>query len=231
LYLAVVTCEVIVKSRKTTGISIGAVLSGLMLLACGGVPDAALAPVDEPLGTDTSALCAGASVTTLSLSGISTYQKEMAGSGDWAVSTSTNAVRLEYYVDGALRSSEDRCNASGGTTSCTGSGPWNFSASNIACGSHTFLVKAYPMVIDSAGNRTVCVDSPRSLTQTVPGEACPPLLTHTLYNPYFSGTYQYVDYANVTRYIFVNKNQTYYICAREGSVNGGPFTKGGACQY
>ncbi|HYO68474.1 MAG TPA: hypothetical protein VEU33_20565, partial [Archangium sp.] len=136
-------------SRKTTGISMGAVLSGLMLLACGGVPDTDLAPADEPQGTTTAALCAGASVTTLSLSGISTYQKEMAGSGDWAVSTA-NAVRLEYYVDGALRSSEDRCNASGGTTSCTGSGPWYFSASNVACGSHAFVVKAYPMVIDSA---------------------------------------------------------------------------------
>ncbi|HEX5752008.1 MAG TPA: hypothetical protein VFZ09_37665 [Archangium sp.] len=219
------------KSRKTTGISLGAVLSGLMLLACGGVPDAELTPADGPQGTTTSALCSGVSVTTLSLAGISTYQGEMAGSGDWAVANPANAVRLEYYVDGVLRSSEDRCNASGGTSSCTGSGSWSFSASGITCGSHNFQVKAYPMVIDSAGNRTVCLDSPRSLSQSVAGDACPPLITHILYNPYFSGTYQYVDSANVTRYIFVNKNQTYYICARDGSVNGGPFTKGGGCNY
>lgn len=215
--------------RSIRGLT-SALLSGLLMTACGGGPEAGLAPSEEPLGTAGSALCSGASVTSLTISGISTYQGEMAGSGNWKVSTATNAVRLEYYVDGALRSSEDRCDAAGGTTNCTGSGPWHFSASGISCGTHTFLVKAYPMVIDSAGNRTTCWDSPKSLSRSVAGDACPPLLYHTLYNPYFSGTYQYTDASNVSRFLFVEKDKTYLICAREGSVNGGPFTKGGPCQ-
>lgn len=212
---------------------LSALLSGLLLTACGGDPEAGLAPSNEPLGTTEAALCAGVSVTTLSLSGISTFQGVMAGGGDWAVSSPANAVRLEYYLDGSStpRSTDERCNGSGGTTNCTGSGPWNFSASGISCGTHSFLVKAYPMVIDSAGNRTICWDSPRSLTQSVVGDACPRLLTHTLYNPYFSGTYQYTDSKNVSRFIFVPINTTHVICAREGSVNGGPFTKGSACNW
>jgi hypothetical protein len=56
-----------------------------------------------------------------------------------------------------------------------------------------------------------------------------PLFTYTLYNPYFSGTYQYLDASNTYRYIFVDKYSTYSVCAREGSVNGGPFTKGSPC--
>ena len=207
-----------------------ALLSGLVLSACGGVPgEAGLAPAEETLGTTSSAMCSGLSVTSLTLSGISTYQGEMAGNGSWEVSTFANATRLEYRVDGVLRSSEERVGTYNASTN-TYQGAWYFSATGISCGTHNFELKAYPMVIDSAGNRTVCWDSPRSLSQPVAGDACPALFTYTLYNPYFSGTYQYVDAANVTRYIFVEKNKTYVICARDGSVNGGPFTKGSTCQ-
>ncbi|HEX5748786.1 MAG TPA: hypothetical protein VFZ09_21270 [Archangium sp.] len=137
-------------------------LSGLLLAACGGAPEE-LVPAEEQPGTQQSALCSGLSVTDLSIGGISTWQGEMAGSGPWAVSTGANAVRLEYYVDGALRSIEDRTG---------GSGTWYFSTTGIACGTRNFTVKAFPMVVDSAGNRTVCLDVPRSVSQAVT-EACP----------------------------------------------------------
>ncbi|HYO70627.1 MAG TPA: hypothetical protein VEU33_31565 [Archangium sp.] len=112
-----------------------------------------------------SAMCSGVSVTDLSIGGISTYLGEMAGSGPWSVSPGANALRLEYYVDGALRSIEDRTGSSGS---------WYFSTTGIACGPRNFTVRAFPMVVDSAGNRTVCVDMPRSVAQTVT-EACPAL--------------------------------------------------------
>jgi hypothetical protein len=139
-------------------------LSGLLLAACGGAPEEG-APAEELLGTQQSAMCSGLSVTGLSIGGISTYLGEMAGSGPWSVSAGANAVRLEYYVDGTLRSVEDRTGSSGS---------WYFSTTGIACGPRNFTVKAFPMVVDSAGNRTVCVDAPRSVSQSV-AEACPPL--------------------------------------------------------
>ncbi|HYO58482.1 hypothetical protein [Archangium sp.] len=157
--------------RKTTHVSLRALLSGLLLAACGGVPEAGLAPAAEPLGTAEAAMCSGISVTSLTLSGISTYQGEMAGNGGWAVSPGANAVRLEYYVDGALRSTEERFGTYNSSTN-TYQGTWYFSTTGIACGSRGFVVKAVPMIIDSMGNRTTCSDSPRSLSQTVT-EPCP----------------------------------------------------------
>jgi hypothetical protein len=149
--------------------SLRALVSGLLLSACGVLPEAELAPAGGPLGTQESALCSSLSVTQLSLQGISTYQGTMAGSGSWALSTGANAIRLEYYVDGVLRSAEERTGTSGS---------WYFSTSGIACGPRTFLVKAYPMVVDSNNNRTTCYDKVQTLTQTVT-ESCPQPTTPT----------------------------------------------------
>ncbi len=157
--------------RKTTHVSLGALLSGLLLAACGGVPEAGLAPAEESLGTAEAAMCSGLSVTSLTLAGISTYQGEMAGNGGWAVSPGANAVRLEYYVDGALRGTEERRGTYNSSTN-TYQGNWYFSAAGLACGSHGFVAKAFPMVIDSMGNRTTCSDGVRTLSQTVT-EPCP----------------------------------------------------------
>lgn len=158
-------------SRKTLHVSpFGVLLAGLVLAACGGVPDAGLEPLEEgPTGSRESALCSGLSVTQLDINGISTFQGEMAGNGPWTVSTSSNAVRLEYYVDGALRSVSEEM----GTPNAAGtiSGTWSFSTAGIACGTHTFEVRAYPMVISSSGSRTTCFESPRVLTRSVT-EAC-----------------------------------------------------------
>ena len=157
-------------------------LSGLLLVGCGGAPEA-LAPSGEPLGTQEAALCSGLSVTTLSIQGVSTYQGEMAGSGSWAVSTGANAVHLDYYIDGMLRTSEER-------RSDTRSGTWYFSYSPVSCGSRTFMVKAYPMVIDSAGNTTRCPASGPMTASRAVTEACPPTasLSCTFSSPVYNCT-------------------------------------------
>jgi hypothetical protein len=140
-----------------------ALLSGLLLVACGGALEAEQPPIEQSPGTQESAMCAGLSVTNLSITGISTVLGEMAGSGEWAVSTYANAVQLEYYVDGVLSSTDVRRGTSG---------TWYFSASVMACGSNTFQVKAYPMVIDSNNNQTLCNTGSRSAAKTVT-ESCP----------------------------------------------------------
>jgi hypothetical protein len=142
-----------------------ALLSGLMLAACGGTPEEArLAPSEESLSTQRQALCSGTSVSGLSISGVSSWGGELAGSGNWAVSGGANAVRLEYWVDGSLRVSEERTGSSG---------TWYFSTQGITCGSHTFEVRAYPMVVDSAGNRTTCWSSPGMSSSQSVTQACP----------------------------------------------------------
>ena len=146
-------------------------LLSVLLAACGSAPEAGVAPMDEEaVGTREAALCSGLSVTGLNINGISTFQGEMAGNGGWVVSTSANAARLEYYVDGVLRSFSEEP----GTPNASGfnSGTWYFSTANVACGTHTFEVRAYPMVITSSGGRTTCMESPRSVSQSVT-EACP----------------------------------------------------------
>jgi hypothetical protein len=127
-------------------------LSGLFMAACGDAPEVERAPAAEPLGVQESAMCSGLSVTQLSINGISTYLGEMAGNGPWSVSAGANAVRLEYYVDGELRSIEERMGTSD---------TWYFSTSGLVCGTHNFM-----------GNRTVCLSNSVSVSHSVT-EACP----------------------------------------------------------
>jgi hypothetical protein len=133
----------------------------LLLSACGVAPEDGA--TQEPLGTTEAAICSGLSVSSLGITGASSYGGILSATGTWAVSLFANAIRLEYYVDGVPRSYDQRPG---------NSGTWNHSSSGLSCGAHTFEVRAYPMVIDSNGNQTVCVDSPRSITQTVTQE-CP----------------------------------------------------------
>ncbi|MFE8603554.1 hypothetical protein [Archangium violaceum] len=148
--------------RRPALVPVCALLSVSLLLGCGGVEAVSTGP-EELLGTGESALCSGLSVTTLTLSGASTYQGEMAASGSWAVSGGANAIRLEYYIGGTLYSSEERTGTSG---------TWYFSQAGIACGTRTLLVKAWPMVIDSNGSRTTCWAATKSTSQAIT-EACP----------------------------------------------------------
>lgn len=136
-------------------------LSALLLVACGGT-EAVPTSAEESLGTQESALCSGVTVST-SIAGASLYQGELAGSGSWTTSPGANAVRLEYYVNNTLYTSEERTGTSGS---------WYFSYAGFSCGTYTFQVKAYPMVIDSNGNRTTCWASPNTASQSV-SQACP----------------------------------------------------------
>jgi hypothetical protein len=148
--------------RHLTGPALCLLLSGLLLTACGPVSESSEMP--EALGVVEAAMCSSSAVTTLTISGISTYQGEMAGSGTYAVSYPANAVWLEYRIDGVLQSSEQRVGSSGN---------WSFSKSPVTCGTHTFNVQAWPAVVDSVGNQTICwSNTSQSLSQNVT-EACP----------------------------------------------------------
>ena len=134
-----------------------AVLCGLLMTACGGTGTDVALSEEEP-GTQRSELCSGLTVTSLVVSGASTYEGEMAASGTWTVAPGANAVRLEYSVDGVLSGTEERVGATG---------TWYFSTTGIRCGPRNLVVKAWPMVIDSAGNRSTCSTALTSTSSTV----------------------------------------------------------------
>ncbi|WNG59553.1 hypothetical protein F0U59_36210 [Archangium gephyra] len=138
-------------------------LSGLLLAGCGGGLEPVPIGSAEPLGVQESELCSSLSVTSLTLSGASIFEGELAGSGSWTVSTSSNAVLLEYYVDNVKVAYEERPGATG---------TWYFSNGGVSCGvNHTFMVKAWPMVIDSSGVRTTCLNGSKSVSKIV-SETC-----------------------------------------------------------
>jgi hypothetical protein len=139
-----------------------ALLCGLLLVACNAsIEDT----TEEFLGAQESALCTGLSVTSLTIAGASTYQGEMSASGDWIVSSGANAVRLEYYINSVLYATEERSGASG---------TWYFSRSGLACGTYTLMVKGWPMVIDSGGNRTTCYVGSKSASRDASEPCCVP---------------------------------------------------------
>ncbi|WPB79801.1 hypothetical protein KYC5002_11670 [Archangium violaceum] len=144
-------------NRESIRSPLCAVFCGLLWVACGGTA-ADLALPEEPLGTQQSELCSGLSVTSIVVSGASTYNGEIAASGTWATTAGANAVRLEYSVGDTVYTTEERV----GTT-----GTWYFSTTGIACGPRDLVVKAWPMVIDSAGNRTTCSAALTTTTVTV----------------------------------------------------------------
>ncbi|HEX5753663.1 MAG TPA: hypothetical protein VFZ09_46165 [Archangium sp.] len=201
--------------RSTLRSPLYAVLSGMWLLACGEVPGADPLRSEEPLATETSALCSGASVSNLSLGGMSSYQGELAGGGNWAVNYPANAIRLDYYVNGVWRGSEERCNALGGTTSCTGSGSWSFSMSGMSCGWHSVEVRALPMVIDSAGNRSTCGVTPTTISTSVL-EYCNPTASLSCLRGYSSVVSCSASGSNGT-----GDYTPYWFDSRSGSWNAG----------
>ena len=151
--------------------SLSAVLSGLLLTACGGAPEDEMGAFEEPTGTRESAMCSLMSMNQVGVSGISSYGGVLAGAGTWTTSTFANGALLVFYVDGVERSRQE---LSGTYDSAAGvyRGTWSFSASGITCGSHTFQVKAYPMNVDSSGQKEICTgNTPQTSTQTV-AQAC-----------------------------------------------------------
>ncbi|HEX5744743.1 MAG TPA: hypothetical protein VFZ09_00790 [Archangium sp.] len=150
---------------------VGALLSGLVLSGCGGIPgETGLEPAGaEALGTQESALdCAGAAVTSLNMGVVSSWGGTLStGSGTWSVVYPANGIILEYYVDGVLR----------GTQPILGdanrSGTWTFNDSPVACGSHTFEVRGYPAVFDSATPAPGRCTTGSMVKSTTFSEACP----------------------------------------------------------
>ncbi|WNG59489.1 hypothetical protein F0U59_35850 [Archangium gephyra] len=143
-------------------------LAGLMLSACGGAPgEAGVAPAEEPLGTREAPLdCAGASVNMLTIDGMSLWGGVLSGGGRWSVTYPANGVQLSFYVDGVLR----------GTQPIQGdanrSGSWNFN-DTVACGTHTFEVRASPATFDSSSTAPgVCTTGSTSRSYTV-SQPCP----------------------------------------------------------
>lgn len=149
--------------------AVRALLPGLMLAAC-GAPEAEVTPSEEPLGRHEAAVCAGASVTSLTLSNVSSYGGEVVGMGNWQVIYPANAVYLEYFIDGVRygygeRSPEDPVNNRAGS--------WHFSQQNVSCGVwHTLEVKAWPVVIGST-NHDVCGSGPSRTVSQMFYEECP----------------------------------------------------------
>ncbi|MDC0708281.1 hypothetical protein POL68_07340 [Stigmatella sp. ncwal1] len=138
--------------------------AGFLGMACGGAEESPPSPSSPTLGVQESALCSAVSVTSLTLTGASTYQGELAGNGTWAVSTFSNAVRLEYYLDGVMFAYEERPGHSG---------LFYFSRNGVSCDVlHPLQVKAFPMIIDSNGVRTTCVTGSRTLSKDDLGESC-----------------------------------------------------------
>ncbi|HYO71057.1 MAG TPA: hypothetical protein VEU33_33755 [Archangium sp.] len=137
-----------------------------LLAACGGIDANGVDVMDgEELGTSNAAMCSNSTASGLNISGISTYQGEMAGAGDWQVTYPANAVWLDYYIDNVKQSSEQRLSE-------TRSGSWSFSKSGVSCGTHTFKVIAYPMVTYSSGSSVCWSNTSQTRTQVV-SEPCP----------------------------------------------------------
>ncbi len=141
-----------------------ALVSGLLLSACGGVPEEGQSPEEEALGTQESELCSSATVTSVSVQGVSTYGGLMAGAGSYSVDGGANGVRLEYYVDGVQKYYEERQGVSS---------TWNYSWAGVSCGQHSFQVKAIPMILGSDGTRATCSSISQWSSVYYPSEPCP----------------------------------------------------------
>lgn len=153
--------------RESIRSSFRALASGLMLAACGGAPEDGLAPPETDMGAQESAICSGSSVSSLIISGASSWGGELAAAGTWSVTYPANAVHLDFYVDGVLRGSAEREGDS------NRSGSWNFSYIPVGCGSHTFQVKAYPMTMLSGQGTDWCPTSGPQTKSTSVTQACP----------------------------------------------------------
>jgi hypothetical protein len=143
-------------------------LSSLMLSACDISPGASSPALDEALGHAESALCSGASVTSLTFQGASSYGGELGAVGNWTVA-SANGIRLEFYLDGRPLASSELPATERPPTPDT----WYHSSTGVACGSHTFQVRAWPMVIDSAGSRTTCLAQGPKIISMPLSQSCP----------------------------------------------------------
>ncbi len=163
--------------RKTTHVPLSSLLSGLMLAACGGIPETEWAPADgEALGTGESAMCSLMSVTHLTVDGMSIYNQELAGAGSWRVSPYTNSVYMEFWFDNEPYPSTQKRTGTYDPATGTTSGTWSYSKGGISCGSHTLVIKAFPRHYGSDGSEEICAN-PMTLTRSIYQDCSPPQLS------------------------------------------------------
>ncbi|MET0401461.1 MAG: hypothetical protein ABW123_03620 [Cystobacter sp.] len=130
-------------------------LSSLLLSACDPSGDVSSPAPEEALGHTGSALCEGATVSTLSFEGASSYAGVLGAMGKWSV-TSANSIHLKYFLDGRpLATSNLRVDAQPGNQAPPYN--WQHSSSGVSCGSHTFQVQAWPRVVTSGQEDTTCL--------------------------------------------------------------------------
>ncbi|WP_052517760.1 hypothetical protein [Archangium violaceum] len=153
-----------------------ALLSGVLLTGCGGIPDeAGPTPAgEESVGTRESAMCSTMSVTHLAVSGMDSYEGVLAGAGTWTVSPNANSVYLEYYLDNNPTPTMQRLPGTYDPSTGTTSGTWSYSIGGVSCGGHTVTIKAYARHISSNGAEEIC-STPMTVTRTVIQDgACKP---------------------------------------------------------
>jgi len=145
-----------------------ALLSGLLLSGCGGVPeeDGQLPAGGETVGTQESAMCSEMSVLGLTVSGMDSHDGVIAGAGTWKVSPNANSVYMEYFLDNNPTPVKQRIPGTYDPATGTTSGTWSYSIGGVSCGGHTVVIKAYPRHIASNGAEEIC-SNPMTLTRTV----------------------------------------------------------------
>ena len=126
--------------------------------------------------------CAGASITTLNVAGISSWGGVVSGAGSWAVTYPANGVYLNFFIDGVPH----------GTQYVQGdsnrSGSWSFNTSPMSCGSHAFEVRASPAVFDSSSSAPGWFTASGALSRTATFvQACPTATLSCLTNSPFIG--------------------------------------------
>ncbi|WPB82393.1 hypothetical protein KYC5002_25150 [Archangium violaceum] len=153
--------------RKTLHVPVAALLSGLMLSACGGVPEEGVAPAGaEAVGTRESAMCSLMSVTNLTVEGLDSYDHVAAGAGAWTVSPSTNSVYMEFWFDNEPNPNTQRITGTYDPATGKTNGRWSYSRGNVSCGAHRVVIKAFPRNISSNGNEEVC-STPWTITRDI----------------------------------------------------------------
>lgn len=186
--------------RKTIHVPAAALLSGLMLSACGGVPEEGLAPAGaEAVGTRESAMCSLMSVTNLTVEGLDSYDHVAAGAGAWTVSPNTNSVYMEFWFDNETTPNTQRINGTWDPATGNTNGRWSYSRGNVSCGAHTVVIKAFPRNLSSNGNEEICA-TPWTITRSIYQDCGTPQLNSMFCsrypNPYTSTTVRCDTYAS-----------------------------------
>ncbi|HZH17440.1 MAG TPA: hypothetical protein VE057_24015 [Archangium sp.] len=186
--------------RKTIHVSLSAVLSGLMLSACGGVPEEGMAPAGaEAVGTRESAMCAVMSVTNLTVEGMDSFDHVTAGAGAWSVSPNANSIYMEYWFDNETIPTKQRISGTYDPATGKTNGRWSYSKGNVSCGAHKVVIKGFARHLRSDGSEEICSE-PWTITRNVYEDCGTPTLNSLFCSrypdPYTASTVRCDTYAS-----------------------------------